>query len=160
MDEWKPNDRTGIAIFRGKHKHSGRDTLRKIEREVKLYLAEPDVQQELEDCARILVRRRRLQTRDQSKWDRFASASCYICPYDKCKERRHDTLENYKRHVLRDHHQEATPKQLEKEARLAKQCWLYRGNGGQSTGDTRATNEEQNSPDTLEPNAAATSGST
>jgi hypothetical protein len=126
IDEWEPNDLSGIGFFTGKHKHSGRDTLRKIEVAITQYLAQEEVQKELDQCAKILVQRRRRQTRDQSRWDRFASASFYICQYNKCKERRYNTLENYKRHVLQDHHQEASLKQLDKDAQLARRCWLYR----------------------------------
>jgi len=126
MDEWKPNDRTGIAFFTGKHRRSGRDTIDKIELAISRYLDQDEVQQNLDRCARILVQRRRRQTRDQSRWDRFACASWYICPYDKCIERRHDTLESYRRHVLRFHDKEVNREQFDAEAPAARRCWLYR----------------------------------
>jgi hypothetical protein len=31
MDEWKPSDRDGLALFTGKHRCSGKDTIKKIE---------------------------------------------------------------------------------------------------------------------------------
>ena len=122
-----PNDRTGFALFTGKHKNSGRDT-RKDRGSHKAVLGKQKYKTNLNECAKILVQRRRRQTRDQSKWDRFASASCYICPYKKCKERRHDTLELYKSHVRRNHPHDVNQKQLDAEAQHARRCWLYRDN--------------------------------
>ena len=160
MDEWKPNDRTGISFFTGKHQYSGRDTIKKIEAAVKLYLAQEEVQQGLDRCAKILVQRRRLQTRDQSKWDRFACASCYICPYDKCGERRrHVTLEEYKGHVLRFHPNEANRKQFEADTRNARQCWLYRDKNYRVMSDDVTINYEDNGLEILEVKSATTFGS-
>jgi hypothetical protein len=167
MDEWAPNDRTGIAFFTGKHKNSGKDTLKKIEAAIAVYINQEEVQQNLDHCARILVQRRRRQTRDQSRWDRFACASWYICPYDKCRERRHDTLENYRRHVIRFHPHEANRKQFDAEAQAARRCWLYRDNNNSAATDYRdedntvsndnvPTNEGHDGPDTPEVGTAST----
>jgi hypothetical protein len=156
MDEWKPNDRTGLAFFTGKHKHSGRDTLRKIEVAITLYLAQKEVQDELDHCARILVQRRRLQIRDQSRWDRFASASWYICPYKKCPNKRHDTLEDYKGHVRRFHPHEVNEKQFEAEAQHARRCWLYRDVSGEVVNEGGVANVENDGPDTPGVNHAST----
>lgn len=159
MDEWKPNDRTGIALFTGKHKHSGRDTLRKIEDAVALYLAQEEVQQSLDRCAKILVQRRRRQTRDQSRWDRFAYASWCICLYDKCTERRHDTLENYRRHVLRIHPHVANRKQFDAETQNARRCWLYRDKNIRISNDNVTANDDYDGPDTPEVKPTSTFGS-
>jgi hypothetical protein len=159
MDEWVPNDRTGFALFMGKHKNSGRDIIKKIEEAIKLYLANQEVQDELNKCAKILIQRRRRQTRDQSKWDRFASASCYICPYKKCKERRHDTLELYKSHVRRNHPRDVNQKQLDAEAHHARRCWLYRDNNDRITNHISAANAGQDGPDAPGINPASTFGS-
>lgn len=156
MDEWKPNDRIGIAFFTGKHKNSGRDTLEKIETAIRVYLAQTEVQQNLDRCARILVQRRRRQTRDQSRWDRFACASWYICPYDKCTERRHDTLESYRRHALRVHPYEANRKQFDAETQAARRCWLYRDKDKTVTNDNITTNDDDDGPDTPEVRTAST----
>jgi hypothetical protein len=156
MDEWVPNDRNGIAFFTGKHRHSGRDTLKKMEDAITLYLAEKEVQDELDECARVLVQRRRRQTRDESKWDRFASASWYICPYKKCIERRHDTLENYKGHVRRFHPHQANQKQLDSEAQHARRCWLYRETNNGITSDNSNTQVTHVDPHRPELNPAST----
>lgn len=159
MDEWKPNDLTGIAFFTGKHKHSGRDTLRKIEVAITLYLAQEEVQRELDHCARVLVQRRRRQVRDQSRWDRFALASWYVCPYKRCNGREHNTLEDYKGHVRRHHPHEAAQEQFETEVQHARRCWLYREdkNNGMTNGNG-AANVGCDGPDTLEVNPASTVG--
>jgi len=159
MDEWKPNDRTGIALFTGKHKNSGRDTLRKIEVAITLYLAKEEVQRELDHCARVLVQRRRRQIRDQSRWDRFASASWYICPYKKCKKQRHDTLEDFKGHVRRFHPHEANQKQFDSEVQHARRCWLYRDKIDNMANSEGTANVDHNGPDTPEVNPASTFGS-
>jgi hypothetical protein len=159
MDEWKPSDRDGLALFTGKHRHSGRDTIQKIEDAITLYLGNEDVQYELNECAKILVRRRRLQTRDESKWDRFALASSYICPYKKCRERPHGTLELYKGHVRRNHPKDVNQKQLDAEAQYARRCWLYRDNN-HGIANYQSTAEVGNDgPDALGINPASTFGS-
>lgn len=150
MDEWKPNNRTGIAFFTGRHKHSGRDTLRKIEVAITLYLALDEVQRDLDRWARILVQRRRRQTRDQSRWDRFASASWYICSYNKCPKQRHDTLDDYRRHFLRFHPHEANRKQFDTEAQRARRCWLYRDKNSKVNNDNGTANVDYDGPDTPE----------
>jgi hypothetical protein len=129
MDEWIPSDRTGAALFTGKHKNSGRVTIKKIEDAITLYLGKKEVQDELDHCAKILVRRRRLQTRNESKWERFALASWYICPYKGCPHRRQNTLDDFKAHVRRFHPGEVTQTQLDAEAQLVRRCWLYRDHG-------------------------------
>ncbi len=159
MDEWRPNDRRGTAMFTGKHKHSGRETLKKIEDAIKLYLADKEVQEELDQCAKILVRRRRRQTRDQSKWDRFALASWYLCQHSKCTERRHDTLEKYKGHVRRCHHLEASQKQLDAEAQHARRCWLYRDNNFGTANDNGNEQVGHDGPERPALDPASTFGS-
>jgi hypothetical protein len=143
MDEWIPSDRKGVAFFTGKHKNSGRDTIKKIEDAIALYLAKEEVQNGLEECAQILVRRRRLQTRNESRWDHFALASSYICPYNKCPERRLSTLEEFIVHVRRNHPRDVSRKQLDGEAQLARRCWLYRDHGNQVTNCENAANLAQ-----------------
>jgi hypothetical protein len=66
MDQW--NGRRFSALRRGT---PGSKTLR-------AYIKIKTVQNDMEELAELLVRRRRLRTRDASKWDRYASASWYI----------------------------------------------------------------------------------
>jgi len=159
MDEWKPNDRKGMALLTGKHKHSGRDTIKKIEDTIALYLAKKEVQDELEECAKILVRRRRLQTRNESRWDRFALASSYICPYKKCPERRHGNLDDFKAHVRRNHSKDVNQEQLDADAQLARRCWLYRDNGNRVTNHESNANVDHDGPEMPGINPASTFGS-
>ena len=121
MDEWK----SGTS--------SGSKTLQKIELAAAEYLAGDTVQLEIQEIAELLVCRRRLRTRDKSKWDRFASASWYTCPYNTCSERRHDTLEDYRSHFLQFHPHEANRTQFDAEAQHARRCWLYKDNNDKIT---------------------------
>lgn len=159
MDEWIPSDRSATAIFMNKHRHSGRDTMKKIEDAITLFLAREEVQNELDQCAKLLVQRRRRQTRNESKWDRFALASSYICPYKRCKERRHGSLEAFKVHVRRNHPKGTSLEKLEAEVQLARRCWLYRDNGTPAANHGNVVNISQNPPDAPGINPASTFGS-
>jgi len=54
------------------------------------WLTSPEIQDELQNCAEELVRRRRLRTKDFSKWERYALGSCFECRVndDECQEPR------------------------------------------------------------------------
>lgn len=85
LDEWKPSK-------------GGRDTLLRLEEATKTYLARPDVQQDLLDCATELVdlRRKRAET---ERWERFATDIVYCCPFKDCET----SLELASRDELRQH---------------------------------------------------------
>jgi len=126
MDEWKSNTITNIMT--GKKTFSGSKTLREIEDSVAVYLADPKIQTELDETARILVHRRRLRTRDKSHWDRYASASWYECPFTGCKDSiEYKTYTLFEEHVRKEHYQDYISEPIEQTAHNYRKCWLYRG---------------------------------
>ena len=100
LGEWESHRFTRIT---GRDESSGRKTLEKIETAVAVYLQDREVQKELTECAKLLVKRRRLRTRDMSEWDRYASYSHYVCDMKKCDKRRWNTALGFKEHLRRDH---------------------------------------------------------
>jgi len=125
MDEWRSNRISNLIT--GKQTVSGGITLQNIEKAVKLYLSDPSVQNELDDRARLLVNRRRLRTRDESKWDRYASASWYECPFTCNDMAEHKTYTEFEEHVWAEHHEQFTSEGIEAIAQRSRKCWLYRG---------------------------------
>lgn len=86
LDEWKPSK-------------GGRDTLKRLEDATRTYLARPDVQRDLLQCATELVdlRRKRAET---ERWERFATDFIYWCPFGaECET----ALELASRDELRQH---------------------------------------------------------
>lgn len=130
LDEWKGNRFTRLT---GKDKTSGCRTLDDMWVATAAYLAEPSVQEDLTECARILVRRRQRRMRDSSEWDRYASFSYYDCNVKGCARQ----LTN-KAQDLREHFQKFHPKiaDQEMEQRL-QECrrvyWKYRPNSPDPT---------------------------
>ena len=83
MDEWKTYKCT---FWTQELPGSGIKALRKIRLAVVEYLEQPEVERQLDDCARILVERRRLRTRSISQWERYASTLYFLCDDEDCKE--------------------------------------------------------------------------
>lgn len=142
MDEWKSYR---APHLRGKNKVSGCITIEKIESAIATYLVRRDVQKALEACAKLLVRRRRLRTRDESAWDRYASASYYECKYKGCERSRINTAQDYKEHVRTRHQFLGVDQAVTNTMRDSRHCWIYRGQStpvvapSQSTVDLRTT---------------------
>ncbi|KAH6719339.1 acyl transferase/acyl hydrolase/lysophospholipase [Leptodontidium sp. MPI-SDFR-AT-0119] len=126
MDEWKSNRLANMMTL--KHTISGAKTLHDMEDAVAVYLADPQVQDELDECARILVHRRRLRIRDRSRWDRFASASWYECPFLGCEDSAElKTYTAFEDHVRKEHPREyASVESFDGLAENNRRCWLYR----------------------------------
>jgi hypothetical protein len=124
MDEWKSNRISNLV--KGKQTVSGGMTLQNIETAVKIYLSDPKVQNELDDRARLLVHRRRLRMRDKSKWDRYASASWYECPFNCRDTSEHKTYTTFEEHVRKEHYQEYKSEAFDAIAQRSRKCWLYR----------------------------------
>lgn len=122
MDEWKSHHFTKVT---GHNNSPGFKTIRKIELGTAAYLQDRGVQRDLADCAKLLVRRRRLRTRDVSEWDRYASASYYDC--DRCPSGRIKTSQAYKDHMKKEHGTQVADPVREKTRR----CWRY---GNKPTG--------------------------
>lgn len=101
-------------------------TAKNIEKAIAKYLDNKEVRENLKKVAQLLVKRRRLRTRDKSAWDKYACASYYLCSYGDCQEERLETLNTYQQHLVAIHHlnnYDESTKELVKEAR---RCWIYR----------------------------------
>lgn len=107
--------------------HSTFMTYVKTGKAVAAYLHRSDVQHNLDECAKLLVRRRRLRTRDPSAWDRYAWASFYLCSYQGCQgqKTRFNTAELYKDHVMQMHSSALAGKPLEQAMKESRRCWEY-----------------------------------
>ena len=129
LDEWKGHQFTWLT---GKDKRPGCTTLDKIDVATTAYLAEPDVQQDLRKCARILVRRRHLRMRDSSEWDRYAAFSYYNCNVQGCEIPLNNKADDFRKH-LRNFHWDITEQEMEQKVRECRRVyWKYRSNAPDS----------------------------
>ncbi|KAL8839505.1 MAG: hypothetical protein Q9170_001728 [Blastenia crenularia] len=104
----------------------GHITLDKMYVATAAYLLRRDVQHDLNECAKLLVKRRRLRTRDTSAWDRFASASFYECSYQGCEKIPINTAQLFKEHVRKKHYSALAEQPLEAAMEGSRRCWIYR----------------------------------
>ena len=123
MDEWKS---VRSATIRGKNSMRGYKTIDAMDRAVSVYLQRRDVQHDLEELARIMVKRRRLRAKDPSAWDRYASASYFECTHQGCEHSRITTQEKYEEHLRETHGKKLTAQELENDRKRSRRCWLYR----------------------------------
>ncbi|KAL8777174.1 MAG: hypothetical protein Q9213_007975 [Squamulea squamosa] len=123
LDEWKSHRLTGLT---GKNTEPGFKTLDKMYVATAAYLHQNSVQKDLDECAKLLVKRRRYRTRDASAWDRYASASFYECSYQKCQKAPHKTAQLYKEHVKNEHYSAFGDQPLEAAMKASRRCWVYR----------------------------------
>lgn len=110
LDEWKGHRFTRLT---GKDKNPGCMTLEKMYVATAAYLAEPKVQQDLTECARILIRRRQLRMRNGSEWDRYASFSYNDCNVEGCARQRSNKAQDFREH-LRKFHQDIGHHEMER----------------------------------------------
>ena len=125
LGEWKSHRYTFIT---GRDNTPGCKTLAEIEAATADYLGRRDVQRDLKEVAKILVERRRLRTRNESEWDRYASFSYYECDFKGCNRERINTLQKFKEHVRKKHHHTSVDDRV-LEAQLKKKrrnYWVYR----------------------------------
>ena len=126
LGEWESHHFTQIT---GKDGASGRKTLKRIETAVAVYLKRRDVESSLKECAKLLVKRRRLRLRSASDWDRYASYSYYECDMKDCQMRRANTANDFKEHLRRDHRFKiASPVIDSKTLECRRVHWLYPSN--------------------------------
>ena len=124
LDEWKGHK---CAAITGRDKTPGCKTLEKIETAIAVYLQRRDVQRDLMEVARILVERRRLQTRNASDWDRYASFSYYECDFKGCPKQRINTAQEFKEHIRRTHRTIVDDQVLENQIKHKRRVhWVYR----------------------------------
>ena len=130
LDEWKSHRFTWLT---GKDKKPGSTTLEKMFVATAAYLAEPRVQQDLTECARILVKRRHLRMRDSSEWDRYAAFSHYDCNVEGCDGTRSNKADDFREH-LRKSHQKITEQEMEQRVQECRRVsFRYRPNAPDST---------------------------
>ena len=123
MDEWKSHRLTRVT---GKDNTAGGITMEKIYVATAAYLADPQVQQDLAECARILVRRRQLRMRNNSEWDRYASFSYYDCNVEGCARQRSNKAQEFREH-LRTFHQKIANAEMEQRVLECRRVhWVYR----------------------------------
>jgi hypothetical protein len=141
MDDWHPRDLSikNFVKSRRAKRASGKKTLQNIRNATTLYLADNAVQHRLKRCAKLLVRRRRLRTRDASAWERYALASHFVCPLQNCQGRKYHTVEAFAEHVHvhhrangngggqidRDGDDIEAEEKLQRAIDEARCCWLY-----------------------------------
>ena len=123
LDEWKSHR---FAKLRDKDPTPGYITIDKTDQATAWYLQKRSVQKDLLEVAKLLVRRRRLRTRDMSEWDRFASASWYECTHKGCEHRPIDTADLYKQHVKEIHGIVLADEIIERDMQQSRHCWTYR----------------------------------
>ncbi|KAL8670970.1 MAG: hypothetical protein Q9168_004518 [Polycauliona sp. 1 TL-2023] len=139
LDEWKSHRLTRLS---GHNTEPGFKTLEKMYVATAAYLHQGFVQKGLDECAKLLVRRRRYRTRDASAWDRYASASFYECSYQKCQKTPHNTAQDYKDHVKKEHFSALADQPLEAAMKTSRRCWIYRNAPSQTQAKTTETREE------------------
>ncbi|KAI4109374.1 MAG: hypothetical protein L6R37_000531 [Teloschistes peruensis] len=86
LDEWKPIS-------------SGQNTRDRIERATVRYLSDPDVVEQIKDCANTLVHARMLRAQTM-RWESYATGTRYRCPIKGCQ---FQSLRFQNRNELMDH---------------------------------------------------------
>ena len=128
-----------FTMVTGQDGKKGSKTLEQIREATRQYLEEPDVQEDLDECAKMLVQRRQLRSRNTSAWDRYATFSYYECQLKGCQKRRFNTVDEFKEHLRRSHSLEfLSPALDEKLSSYRKVSWLY----GKDHADHTARNSE------------------
>ncbi|KAL8929860.1 MAG: hypothetical protein Q9208_001004 [Pyrenodesmia sp. 3 TL-2023] len=122
LDEWESHRLTSLT---GKSKKPGSKTLEKMYVATATYLHDRDVERDLNECAKLLVKRRRLRARDASAWDRYASGSFYECSLERCPKFRINTAALYRDHVRREHNSALADPLLELALIESRRCWMY-----------------------------------
>ena len=128
LAEWRSHRNTFIT---GCDSTRGIKTIEEIEAATAIYVQRPEVQRDLKEAARILVKRRRLRTRDKSDWDRYASFSYYVCDFRKCRHERITTAQKFKEHIRKEHRTMVDDRALDAELKKSRRVhWVYRPNPG------------------------------
>ncbi|KAL8647250.1 MAG: hypothetical protein Q9210_005670 [Variospora velana] len=123
LDEWESHRLSRLTKATAE---PGFKTLDKMNVATIEFLYRQDVQRDLDECAKLLVKRRRLRARNDSAWDRYASASYYECSYQKCQRSRINTKQLFKTHVKGEHYSALADQPLEIAMKTSRRCWIYR----------------------------------
>lgn len=122
MDQWK----TQKSKHRSRaQRQPGSKTLEDIQRAVEEYLQEKGVQMKLEECAKLLVRRRRLRSNNASRWERYATTSYYLCKDGTCEKARFNTSLEFRTDLESTHGYEACDTLDERLEERRRYWWLY-----------------------------------
>ena len=156
LDEWKGHRFTGITR---RSTEPGCKTLEEMFVATAAYLQDRDVNRDLDECARTLVRRRRLRTRDVSAWDRYASASYYECSYQGCQRFRINTRQLFKEHVKKEHFSALPDTPLEKAMKECRRCWIYRTAPSSENPIVKAAENESEARSATATSTTSTAGS-
>ena len=84
LDEWEKPGWT--SYLKPKSEFSRAKTLEKIRKAVNEYLECPEINEQLRNCAELLVRRRRLRQRDVAAWQRYAVGTFWVCDHASCTD--------------------------------------------------------------------------
>lgn len=122
MDEWSGRRRSQMRL---RSRPTGEETLSAMDIAVKKFLKGDDAKKNLDELALILVRRRRLRTRDTQAWERYACASRYECSQAGCRAWLY-TPEELRAH-LRSEHNDHLETDFPAAVEGSKKCWIYRG---------------------------------
>ena len=115
MDEWKPRKTKGNTI-------SGSTTLSTIENAFNKWIADPDHQNDLNDCATRLVESRQARMHT-ARWPRFATGTRYVCQARKCDQADFLDRKSFATHLRFNH-----PDRLNdggEEEKACKKFWRY-----------------------------------
>ena len=129
LDEWKGHRLTWLT---GKDKTPGCTTLDEMYVATAAYLAEPKVQEDLTECAKILVRRRHLRIRNSSEWDRYAAFSYYDCNVQGCDRPPNNKADDFRKHLREVHHIIAEQEMEQRVQECRRIHWKYRSNAPNS----------------------------
>lgn len=146
LDEWEPHG--WITSLRRQSKNrTGSMKLQKIRAVMREYLAEREVDEQLTNCARVLVQRRRLRQRNAAAWQRYAMGSCFICDNESCTDptwyelsplgplgeiptpkrvTRFNLITEFENHLCKVHSMAAGGQEIDGKIRSCRCCsWIY-----------------------------------
>ena len=116
LDEWKPRPRMG-------RERSGGKTIERIEAAFYKWAQKGKSQGDLRACANYLVACRRRRALSASKWERFATASQFVCNTENCQEDVFYDRDMFQSH-LADHHHYPNSR-IQEKVRECRQEWQY-----------------------------------
>jgi hypothetical protein len=115
LDDWKPN-----SYFT---KHPGIKTLTEIKNKFRKWALEQENCEQLNICARELVRRRRARIMDPVMWKIYATDASFGCHYDGCRIEFSEDYEALIKHFREDH---SVPEvELQANIDRATKMWQY-----------------------------------
>ena len=113
LDEWEPK----------RKKEGGAKTIHHMKNAFNTWFAELDNSQQLLECARALVARRKGRTLSPSRWERYATGSHFICR-SRCVLGDFNDRDAFKRHLKESHNFEEGVA-LEEELKDCRRHWRY-----------------------------------